>query len=133
MKAINASAKRSLPHGAILNATDNSGARKLRLISVKTLKTVKGRLSAAGVGDYILCSVIDGKPDIRKTVVAAIVVRTKKEYRRHNGQWIKFEDNAAVVLKDDQGNPKGTTIKGPVAKEACDRWPALPKIAKIIV
>lgn len=133
MKAINASAKRSLPHGAILNATDNSGARKLRLISVKTLKTVKGRLSAAGVGDYILCSVVDGKPDMRKKVVAAIVVRTKKEYRRHNGQWIKFEDNAAVVLKDEQGNPKGTTIKGPVAKEACDRWPALPKIAKIIV
>ncbi|MBD3318609.1 50S ribosomal protein L14 [Candidatus Woesearchaeota archaeon] len=133
MKAINARTSRSLPHGAILQACDNSGARKLRLISVKNLKTVKGRYSSAGVGDFILCSVVDGKPDMRKKVVPAIIVRTKKEYRRHNGQWIKFEDNAAVVLKDDQGNPKGTLIKGPVAKEACDRWPALPKIAKIIV
>ena len=133
MKSVKATIVRSLPHGAVIEACDNSGARKLRVISVKTLKTVKGRISAAGIGDFILCSVVDGKPDMRKKVVPAIVVRQKKEYRRKNGQWIKFEDNAAVVLKDEDGNPKGTLIKGPVAKEACDRWPALPKIAKIIV
>jgi len=133
MKAVNARTKRSLNHGSVIIACDNSGARKLRIISVKKLKTVKRRLSAAGIGDMILASVVEGKPDMRKKVVHAIVVRQKKEYRRTTGQWIKFEDNAAVVLKDDQGNPKGTSIKGPVAKEACERWPALPKVAKIIV
>jgi len=46
---------------------------------------------------------------------------------------IKFEDNAAVVLKDDKGNPKGTIIKGPVAKEAADRWPGVAKLASIIL
>ena len=133
MKAIAAYPSRALNHGAVIHACDNSGARKLRLISVKTLKTVKARMASATVGDFVLCSVVDGKPDMRKKVVPAIIVRQKKEYRRKDGQWIKFEDNAAVVLKDDQGNPKGTLIKGPVAKEACDRWPALPKIARIIV
>jgi len=133
MKAIAAKTSRSLPHGSVIIACDNSGARKLRIISVKKMKTVKGRASSASVGDMVMVSVVEGKPDMRKTVVPAIIVRTKKEYRRANGQWIKFEDNAAVVLKDEQGNPKGTIIKGPVAKEACDRWPGLPKIAKIIV
>ena len=133
MKSVTATTKRSLPHGTTLVACDNSGARKLRLISVKTMKTVKGRRSAGGVGDFILASVTEGKPDMRKKVVPAIIVRQKKEYRRKNGQWIKFEDNAAVVLKDDQGNPKGTLIKGPVAKEACLRWPHISKIASIIV
>jgi large subunit ribosomal protein L14 len=133
MKPVKARIKRFLNHGSVILACDNSGARKLRVISVKTMKTVKGRASAAGIGDFILCSVVDGKPDMRKTVVPAIVVRQKKEYRRADGTWIKFEDNAAVVLKDDQGNPKGTVIKGPVAKEACERWPGLPKIARIIV
>ena len=74
-----------------------------------------------------------GKPGMRKQVVQAIIVRQKKEYRRPNGMRIKFEDNAAVVLKDDKGNPKGTILKGPIAKEACDRWPGIAKLAKIVV
>ena len=70
---------------------------------------------------------------MRKTVVPAVIVRQKKEYRRPDGTRIKFEDNAAVVLKDDKGNPKGTLIKGPIAKEVVERWPAIAKIAKIVV
>ncbi len=70
---------------------------------------------------------------MRKTVVPAIIVRQKKEFRRPNGVRIKFEDNAAIVLKDEKGNPKGTLIKGPVAKEVIERWPAVAKIAKIVV
>jgi large subunit ribosomal protein L14 len=65
--------------------------------------------------------------------VNAIVVRQKKEFRRHDGTRIKFENNAAVVLKDDKGNPKGTLIKGPVAKEAAEKWTGISKIASIIV
>ena len=60
-------------------------------------------------------------------------MRQKKEYRRAEGIHISFEDNAAVVLKDEKGNPKGTIFKGPIAKEACDRWPGIAKLARIVV
>lgn len=133
MQALKAKMGRPLPHGAILNACDNSGARLLKLITVKRHKTVRGRYEAGGIGDFISASVVDGKPEMRKTVVQAIIVRQKKEFRRPNGWRVKFEDNAAVVLKDDAGNPKGTLIKGAIPEEIKDRWPAVSKIAKIIV
>jgi len=66
-------------------------------------------------------------------VFGAVIVRQKKEYRRVDGTRIKFEDNAAVVLKDDKGNPKGTRFKGAIAKEACERWPGIAKLARIVV
>ena len=70
---------------------------------------------------------------MRKQVVFAIIVRQRKEYKRPSGMRIKFEDNAAVVLKDDKGNPKGTMFKGAIAKEVTERWPAVAKIASIVV
>lgn len=133
MKAVKAKITRSLPFGANVPVCDNSGAKLIRIISVKGHKTVKGRISAAGVGDLILAAVKKGKIELRKTVVLAIIVRQKKEYRRPDGTRIKFEDNAAVVLKDEKGNPKGTLLKGPIAKEACERWPAVAKLATIVV
>ncbi|MBI4451731.1 50S ribosomal protein L14 [Candidatus Woesearchaeota archaeon] len=133
MKAVNARITRMLPHTANVVAADNSGAKILRLISFKTSKTVKGRTPAGGVGDMAQASVIQGKPDMRKQVVWAVIVRQRKEYRRGDGTRVKFTDNAAVVCKDDIGNPKGTMIKGPIAKEAADRWPAVAKIAGLIV
>jgi large subunit ribosomal protein L14 len=105
----------------------------LKIFNVMGLKTRKGRKPTGGVGDMVMCSVVKGRPDMRKQVVLAIIVRQRKEYRRADGTRIKFEDNAAVVLKDDKGNPKGTMFKGPIAKEVCDRWPAVAKLAKIIV
>jgi large subunit ribosomal protein L14 len=81
----------------------------------------------------VMGSVIKGRTDMRKQVVLAIIVRQRREYRRLDGTMIKFEDNAAVVLKDDKGNPKGTMFKGAIAKEVCERWPAVAKLAKIIV
>ncbi len=133
MRAIKARITRALPFGAHISVCDNSGAKILKIISVKGYKGVKGRLSSAGVGDLILAAVKKGKIDIRKTVVPAIIVRQKKEYRRADGTRIKFEDNAAIVLKDEKGNPKGTILKGCVAKEACQRWSQISKLAKIIV
>ncbi len=133
MKPVKASVTRALPHRAVVNACDNSGAKQLRVTCVVGLKTVKGRYESAGVGDLIMGSVISGKPDMRKQVVYAVVVRQKKEYRRLDGNRIGFEDNAVVVVKDLDGNPKGTMVKGPVAKEACERWPAVGKIASMIV
>ena len=133
MKPVKATLVRCLPHGARVATCDNSGAKILKVISVKNLKTVKRRPSSCGVGDLILASVIKGKPDIRKQVMWAVIVRQKKEYRRKDGTRVTFEDNAAVVLKDKQGNPKGTMIKGAIAKEAAERWPAVAKIASIVV
>lgn len=133
MKAVKARVTRGLPHTANVVAADNSGARILRIISVRGAKTVKGRKPSAGIGDYVMCSVVQGKPDMRKTVVAAVIVRQRMPYRRKDGMHVRFEDNAAVVIKDDLGNPKGTMIKGPIAKEASERWPLVSKIASSIV
>ena len=133
MQAINARITKALPVNSKIPTCDNSGAKIIKVFSVKGHKTVKGRLQAAGVGDLVVASVIRGRPDMRKQVVFAVIVRQKKEYRRPDGTRIKFEDNAAVVLKDEKGDPKGTIFKGPIAKEACDRWPGVAKLASIIV
>ncbi len=133
MKAIKSKTTRALPVQAYVNTCDNSGAKVLKIISVKGHNTVKGRLPAAGVGDLVVASVKKGKLEMRKKVVQAVIVRQKKEYRRPDGLRIKFEDNAAVVLKDDKGNPKGTIFKGPIAKEVAERWPAVAKVANMVV
>jgi len=102
-----------------LKVADNSGARKIACI--KVLGGSKRRY--AHVGDVIVCSVKEAIPNgaIKKgEVLRAVVVRTKKEVRRADGSYIKFDDNAAVII-DPQGNPRGTRIFGPVARELRDR------------
>ncbi len=133
MKAVKARMSRGLPLGAYVPTCDNSGAKVLRIFSVYHHKTVRGRISSASVGDLVLASVKKGKLEMRKQVVPAIIVRQRKEYRRPDGLRVKFEDNAAVVLKDNKGNPKGTIFKGPIAKEVAERWPAVAKVAGAIV
>ena len=133
MKAVKAKVTKALPVSSLVETCDNSGAKLIKIISVKGSKVVKGRYPAAGIGDLVLAAVKKGRPDMRKQVVFAIVVRQKKEFRRPDGTRIKFEDNSAVVLKDDKGNPKGTIFKGPIAKEVCERWPAVAKVANMIV
>jgi large subunit ribosomal protein L14 len=133
MKAVKANIVKSLPVGAQVTTCDNSGAKVIEIISVKEYKGVKRRKPAAGIGDLVRAAVKKGRPDMMKQMVYAVIVRQKKEYRRPNGMRIKFEDNAAVVLKDDKGNPKGTIFKGPVAKEATEKWPAIAKVASTII
>jgi len=133
MKALTGHRAKSLPVGAEVPTCDNSGAKVVKIISVKGHKTVRGRISAGGVGDLVRASVIKGKPEMRRQKVLAVIVRQKKEYRRADGTRIKFEDNAVVVLKDDKGNPKGTIFKGAIGKEATERWPGVSKVAKIVV
>jgi len=133
MKAVKSRVTKALPMGASVPTCDNSGAKVIELISVKGYKGVKGRKPAAGVGDLVRAAVKKGRPDMMKQMVYAIIVRQKKEYRRANGTRVTFEDNAAVVLKDEKGNPKGTIFKGPIAKEATERWPAVAKVASIIL
>lgn len=133
MKAIKARVTRGLQHNSRIEACDNSGAKIVKIVSVKGAKTVKTRKPAAGVGDLIMVSVVKGKPELRKQVVPAIIVRQKKEYRRPDGIRIKFEDNAVILLKDEKGNPRGTIFKGAIAKEVTERWAPIAKVAKMVV
>ena len=133
MKAIKANMTNALQVGTLLQTCDNSGAKVIKITGVKRKKTVKGRYLSAGVGDMVVAAVKKGRPDMRKSVVFAIIVRQRKEYRRADGTRVEFEDNAAVVLKDEKGNPKGTIFKGPIAKEVAGKWPAVAKVANIIV
>jgi large subunit ribosomal protein L14 len=123
---------RGLPTGSMLKCTDNSGARKLRLIQVIGYKGRLRRKPSASVGDRITISVRQGKPDMRKKMFQAVIVRQRKPYRRDTGVWIQFEDNAAVIITAD-GEMKGSEIRGPVAKEAAERWPRIASAASIIV
>lgn len=133
MKAIKARITNGLQVGSMIPTCDNSGAKVIKITGVKRKKTVKGRIPGAGVGDMVIAAVKKGRPDMRKKVVFAVIVRQRKEYRRPDGTRLSFEDNAAVVLKDDKGNPKGTIFKGPVAKEAANKWPAIAKVANMVM
>ena len=102
----------------MLNVADNSGARKVQCI--KVLGGSKRRY--AGLGDVIICSVKEAAPNgnVKKgDVVRCVVVRVKKEVRRNDGSYIRFDQNAAVLINND-GAPKGTRIFGPVARELRD-------------
>lgn len=133
MKPIKARITKALTQESLIEVCDNSGAKVLKFITVVGKNTRKGRMPSGGVADLIKASVKKGRPDMRKQVVYAVIVRQKKEFRRPDGTRVKFEDNAAVVLKDDKGNPKGTMIKGPIAKEVAERWAPVGRIASIIV
>ena len=132
MQAVKARITKALPVGSHIEACDNSGAKRIKIFSVMQQKTRKGRVPAAGVGDMVMASVKRGRPDMRKKTVFAVIARQKKEFRRPDGTRIKFEDNAAIVVKDKKGNPQGSLIKGPVAKEVCERWPLIAKLVKIV-
>lgn len=80
-----------------MNCCDNSGARNLYVIAVKGFGARLNRLPAAGVGDMVMCTVKKGKPELRKKVMQGVVVRQSKPWRRSDGQYIYFEDNAGVV------------------------------------
>ena len=133
MQPLKSKVTKVIPFGSCVDTCDNSGAKAVRIFTVMGLKTVKGRIASCGVGDLVMGNVVRGKPEMRKQVVLAVIVRQKQPYRRADGTRIRFEDTALVVLKDDKGNPKGTIFKGPIAKEACERWPGIAKIASIVV
>ena len=103
----------------MLNVADNSGARKVQCI--KVLGGSKRRY--AGLGDVIICSVKEATPNgsVKKgDVVRCVIVRVKKQIRRNDGSYIRFDQNAAVLINAD-GSPRGTRIFGPVARELRDK------------
>ncbi len=133
MKAVSARTTRSLNLGAYINASDNSGAKIVKLVSVKRAKAKKGKQVSAKIADWVKVSVRKGKPDMKGKVFDAVLIRQKKSFKRKNGERVAFEDNAVALLKDDKGNPKGTQIKGPVAREVLERWAQVAKIAQFVL
>ena len=132
MKAVKARVTRALNVGSRITCADNSGAKILEIIAVMGYHGVKRRQPAAGVGYMIKASVKQGDVKVRKTLVNAVIIRQKAEYRRKDGMRVKFEDNAAVVT-DETGAPKGTEIKGAVAREAVERYSTIGKISSVVV
>jgi large subunit ribosomal protein L14 len=102
-----------------LKVADNTGAKK-----VKCFKILGGsKRRYAGVGDIIICSVREAEPDgsVKKgEVVRAVIVRTRRYIKRSDGSWLRFDSNSCVLI-DEKGNPRGTRIFGPVAREVRER------------
>eukprot|EP00158_Paraphelidium_tribonemae_P001759 Partr_v1_DN24775_c0_g1_i1_m37466 putative ribosomal protein len=115
-----------------MNCADNSGAKNLYIISVKRFGARLNRLPAAAVGDMVMATVKKGKPDLRKKVMPAVVVRQRKQWRRKDGVFLYFEDNAGVIV-NPKGEMKGSAITGPVAKECADLWPRIASSSGTVV
>ena len=102
----------------ILTVADNTGAKKVMCIRI-----LGGNKKYAEVGDTIIAVVKEAIPNMpikRSDVVKAIIVRTKKTIRRQDGMYIRFDDNAAVIV-NPENNPRGTRVFGPVAREIRDK------------
>lgn len=118
--------------GSYVKVADNSGAKEALIIGVPGYKGRIRRIPPAGVGDLVVVSVKKGTPEVRKQIFKAIVIRQRRPYKRPDGSWIAFEDNAVAIVTPE-GTPKGSEIRGPVAREAAERWPQIANLATIIV
>ena len=132
MEALNADVTQGLEKGSLITCADNTGARELKVISVSGYGGTKNRHPKAGVGDKVTVSVTKGTPEMRRQVLEAVVVRQRKPIRRPAGTRVKFADNAAVVV-DDAEEPRGTEIKGPIAREVAERFGSIASTATQIV
>src|SRR5660398_53122 len=118
MRGMKAKIPRALNTASRIECADNTG--------------VRNRYPRGGIGDTLIVSVKKGTPETRKQIFKAVIIRQKKEFRRPDGMRVSFEDNAVVIV-DDEGVPKGTEIKGPVAREAAERYSKISSAASIIV
>ena len=132
MKGLTAKIPRALQTGSKMVCADNTGARVVQIVSVFGYHGVKNRLPKMGIGDLATVSVKKGTPDMKRKLVRAVVVRQKKEFRRPNGLRVTFEENAMILLNEN-GDPRGTDIKGPVAREVAERFPKVGSMATIII
>ena len=106
-------------HETVLKVADNSGARKLLVIGIRGGSKVK----TGNIGDIVVGTVKQATPNgnVKKgQVVKAVIVRTKQGLRREDGSYIKFDDNACIIIKEDK-SPIGTRVFGPIARELRDK------------
>jgi large subunit ribosomal protein L14 len=123
---------RTLVPNSVIGCADNTGAKQLRIMSVVGYKGRLKRMPSACLGDTVIVSVRKGNPELRGQALSAIIVRQRKPYRRGDGTWIQFEENAAVLITPE-GELRGSQIRGPVAREAAERWPRVAGASSIIV
>lgn len=132
MRGLTAKIPRALQTGSKMVCADNTGARVVQIVSVFGYHGVKNRQPKMGLGDLATVTVKKGTPDMKRKLVRAVVVRQKKEFRRPNGLRVSFEENAMILLNEN-GDPRGTDIKGPVAREVAERFPKVGSMATIII
>lgn len=132
MRALKADVTQGLSKGTVLTCADNTGARELRVVSVAGYSGTKNRQPKAGVGDKVTVSVIKGTPEMRRQILEAVVIRQRQSIRRPDGTRLKFEDNAAVII-DDAEDPRGTELRGPIAREVAERYGSIASAATMIV
>lgn len=118
--------------GSMVNCADNTGARRLKIIQMIGYKGRRRRLPSVGIGDLVMVSCREGTPEMRRQLFNAVIVRQRRAYQRQDGSRIQFEDNAAVILTPE-GTLRGSDIKGPVAKEAVERWSRISNLARMVV
>jgi len=132
MEALNADVTQGLEKGSLINCADNTGARELKVISIANYQGTKNRHPKAGLGDKVTVSVTKGTPEMRRQVLEAVIIRQRKPIRRPDGTRVKYEDNAAVII-DENEDPRGTEIKGPIAREVAERFGSIASTATMIV
>ncbi|MEE9405994.1 MAG: uL14 family ribosomal protein [Candidatus Aenigmarchaeota archaeon] len=132
MKALASKITRGLSVGSYLTCADNSGAKELQIISVRGYKGKRRTKPRAGVAGIVKCRVSRGNEKVRHEMFLAIIIRQKKEYRRPSGMRVSFEDNAAILV-DEKFMPKGTSVKGPMAREVVQRFQPIGKVASQVV
>ena len=132
MEAMKADVTQGLEKGSLVACADNTGARELKVVSIAGYSGSKNRHPKAGLGDRVTVSVTKGTPEMRRQVLEAVIIRQRKPIRRPDGTRVKFEDNAAVVV-DENEDPRGTELKGPIAREVAERFGTIASTATMIV
>lgn len=132
MKGIAGRQTNGLPVGANMDCIDNTGANTVEIVTVPGKGSVHRRNPSAAVGDRVIVTVKKGTPEMRRELHQAVIVRARRPFRRPDGTMVQFEDNAAVIITET-GETRGSDIKGPVAREAAERWPRVGALASSIV
>jgi large subunit ribosomal protein L14 len=132
MKGISSRISKTLVPMSVLSCADNSGAAEFRIINKLGKGHAHGKLAAAGLGDIVIASVIKGTPTYLKKPVRVVIIRQKAPIRRGNGMRVRFEDNAGIMVSEDN-LPIGTEVKGAMAREVVERYAKIAGIASRIV
>lgn len=132
MKAVGARISGGVTVGSKVKCDDNSGAKLLRIIAKLKYRGRRRRIPSIGVSELFVASVIEGKAEMKKKIVRAVLIRQRKPYRRKTGEIISFEDNAAALITE-KNEPVGTEIKGVVAKEVGERFPKVSTISRNLI
>jgi len=132
MKGFSTKVTKTLVPMSTITCADNSGAVEFRVINKLGKGHRHGRLAAAGLCDIVIASVIKGSPTYLKKPVRVVIIRQRAPIRRHSGMRIRFEDNAGIMISEEN-LPIGTEVKGAMAREVVERFVKIAGIASRVV